>query len=208
MSQQKRQAIAQRHQRIIDAARELAEHEGWAAVTTRRLSQLVGYSQPVLYTHFRSMQEVMDAVAIDGFATLAQHINAATEQVAPGRAAVAAALHSYAEFAAAQPAVFNAMFRTSKGLTFGAKAAAQQRAAFRGFERVIAPVAQQRGLGDSELVAEVIWAAIHGLSELGEAGRLRPAAAGDRLRLLTDLVTGGEVRPPEAATEPTGPSLI
>ena len=39
---------ATRRQLIITTARTLAEAEGWDAVTTRRLSTEIEYSQPVL----------------------------------------------------------------------------------------------------------------------------------------------------------------
>jgi len=45
----------------------LAEAEGWDAVTTRRLSSQIEYSQPVLYKHFTEMEQIADAIAIDGF---------------------------------------------------------------------------------------------------------------------------------------------
>jgi AcrR family transcriptional regulator len=41
---------AGRHRLIVSAARELAETEGWDAVTTRRLADRIEYSQPVLYS--------------------------------------------------------------------------------------------------------------------------------------------------------------
>ena len=44
---------AERYELILAAARELAEAEGWDAVTTRRLAGLIDYSQPVLYSHFK-----------------------------------------------------------------------------------------------------------------------------------------------------------
>ena len=43
---------AERRQQILDAARSVAEAEGWAAVTSRRLADVIGYTQPVLYAHF------------------------------------------------------------------------------------------------------------------------------------------------------------
>ena len=57
---------AERHQAIIAAARELAEAEGWDAVTTRRLAERVEYSQPVLYSHFDGRDAIVRAVAIQG----------------------------------------------------------------------------------------------------------------------------------------------
>src|SRR6478672_1548091 len=50
--QRRERELAQRRQLIIESARELAEAEGWSAVTTRRLADKIEYSQPVLYQHF------------------------------------------------------------------------------------------------------------------------------------------------------------
>ena len=78
-------AIADRREReraahrqlIVSTARTLAEAEGWDAVTTRRLSTEIEYSQPVLYKHFAGMDQIVDAVALDGFAELAEEVRAA-----------------------------------------------------------------------------------------------------------------------------------
>jgi AcrR family transcriptional regulator len=59
-----------RRRLIITTARKLVEAEGWDAVTTRRLSTEIEYSQPVLYKHFTGMEQVADAIAIDGFVEL------------------------------------------------------------------------------------------------------------------------------------------
>jgi AcrR family transcriptional regulator len=48
---------AARRRLIITTARKLAEAEGWDAVTTRRLSTEIEYSQPVLYKHFTGMEK-------------------------------------------------------------------------------------------------------------------------------------------------------
>src|SRR6201997_1645278 len=68
---------AARRQLIAETARKLAEHEGWDAVTTRRLSTEIEYSQPVLYKHFASMEEIVEAVALEGFSELAETLGAA-----------------------------------------------------------------------------------------------------------------------------------
>src|SRR5882672_10077631 len=69
-------ARVERERLIVTAARELAEAEGWDAVTTRRLADRVEYSQPVLYSHFKGMGAIMAAVALDGFAELAASLGA------------------------------------------------------------------------------------------------------------------------------------
>src|ERR1700760_3272283 len=61
----------QRHELIVRTARDLAEAEGWDAVTTRRLADSIEYSQPVLYSHFENRDAIVAAVAVEGFAELA-----------------------------------------------------------------------------------------------------------------------------------------
>ena len=41
-------------------------------MTTRRLSTEIEYSQPVLYKHFASMEDIVEAVALEGFGELAE----------------------------------------------------------------------------------------------------------------------------------------
>ena len=65
------QRVAERRQQILDAARAMAEADGWTAVTSRRLADAIGYTQPVLYGHFPGGKtEIMRTVALAGFAEL------------------------------------------------------------------------------------------------------------------------------------------
>ena len=68
---------AARRRLIVATARRLAEAEGWEAVTTRRLSAEIEYSQPVLYKHFTGLEQIAEAVAIDGFGELGDATRAA-----------------------------------------------------------------------------------------------------------------------------------
>ncbi|MFF1410781.1 TetR/AcrR family transcriptional regulator [Streptomyces sp. NPDC058289] len=49
--------------RIIEAAGALVDGEGLEAVSTRRLAAALGVSGPSLYNHFRTKDEILDAVA-------------------------------------------------------------------------------------------------------------------------------------------------
>ncbi|GLX53564.1 TetR family transcriptional regulator [Streptomyces hygroscopicus subsp. hygroscopicus] len=49
--------------RIVRTARELVDREGLAAVSTRRLAAELGVSGPSLYNHFRTKDEILEAVA-------------------------------------------------------------------------------------------------------------------------------------------------
>src|SRR5258708_38810972 len=89
------QRIAGRRQQILDAARGIAEAGGWTAVTSRRLADAIGYTQPVLYGHFPGGKtEIMRTVALAGFAELAAATQAAMAgKTGPQAGAAGADLH-------------------------------------------------------------------------------------------------------------------
>ncbi len=61
VQERKQRERAERERLIVATARELAEQQGWDAVTTRRLAERIEYSQPVLYSHFRGKREIIGA---------------------------------------------------------------------------------------------------------------------------------------------------
>lgn len=109
---------AERERLIITAARELAESEGWDAVTTRRLAEEIEYSQPVLYSHFKGKDAIMAAVAMEGFADLAAELRAARASATDPRQAIADVAAAYMAFAEQRSALYDAMFTHTVDLTF------------------------------------------------------------------------------------------
>ncbi|MBB4935545.1 AcrR family transcriptional regulator [Lipingzhangella halophila] len=171
-----------RHQLIVTAARNLAETEGWDAVTTRRLAERIEYSQPVLYSHFSGKTAIVRAVALEGFAELAATLRAGRSGVEEPEQALTAIVRAYTEFADANPALYDAMFTLDTDLPFGRDDTPPPlRAAFTELFQVAAPLAQG---SDAETFTEVAWSAIHGLVSLSRSGRLRPEQSERRLELL------------------------
>ncbi|MEU7615319.1 TetR/AcrR family transcriptional regulator [Micromonospora rifamycinica] len=184
-----RERIARR--RLITAtARTVAENEGWDAVTTRRLSAEIEYSQPVLYKHFRSMEEIVDAVALEGFAELAETLGEARRgSPTPGDeiGRVAAAFSGFAE---RNPALYDAMFTRPTRLRFGTQETPTPLVA--AFGELRAAVATIATAHDVDTLTEVVWASLHGLAILGRSGRLRPGHSVDRIEVLVaQLRTAG-----------------
>jgi AcrR family transcriptional regulator len=180
---------AEREQLIITAARELAETEGWDAVTTRRLAAVIEYSQPVLYSHFKGKDAIMAAVAVQGFAEMAGELRAARTAATAPREALAAVGEAYTAFARRRPALYDAMFTHSVGLPFATpEAPAALRDAFGELLRAVEPVA---GPGDApDLLTETYWAGLHGLVTLMRSGRLPEEAHDRRLALLIGRFAG------------------
>lgn len=166
---------------ILGAARSLAEDEGWAAVTTRRLATEIEYSQPVIYKHFASLNDLTAAVALEGFDELSVLLRDAREE-SPSASAAEAVVRAYLSFAEDNPALYEAMFSRETALAFGDPDAPSPMAeAFSQFARAVSPAA---GSDDVATFAEVLWAALHGLVLLTKDGRLREEHAGDRLAVL------------------------
>jgi AcrR family transcriptional regulator len=178
---------AARRELIITTARTLAEAEGWDAVTTRRLSTEIEYSQPVLYKHFAGMEQIADAIAVDGFGELAEVIRAARSEAGAASDALTRIAHAYLDFARDNPAVYDAMFTRATALRFASEDTPPQlTAAFAELRQAVGLVADEQ---DVDALTEVFFAALHGLVSLSRAGRLRPGYDSDRLQLLVNQFT-------------------
>ena len=171
---------AARRQLIVDTARQVAEAEGWDAVTTRRLSTEIEYSQPVLYKHFSGMDAVAAAVAIDGFAELAGQLRAARTDAQTPNEALTRMARAYLDFARDNPAVYDAMFTGRTTLRFAQEDTPPELvAAFGELRQAISAMTD-----DADTLTEVFWAALHGLTSLTRGGRLRPDYGRERVDAL------------------------
>jgi AcrR family transcriptional regulator len=177
-SEARARRTAERRQQILDAAREAAEAGGWAAVTSRRLAVAIGYTQPVLYAHFPGGKaEIMRTVALAGFTELAAATRATVGRK-HGARAVTAVANVYLDFAAAHPSLYEAMFQLPIDARFAqADAEVELRS---GFDALAAALGDN---GDGT-ATEVFWSALHGMSLLERAGRMRPEHRKNRVAEL------------------------
>ena len=176
--------IAQRHNLIVSTARQLAEQEGWQTVTTRKLADSIEYSQPVLYSHFKNKDEIIRAVAIQGFTELAELQRRTRESADTPEEAIHLLFHAYGRFAAENPRLYEAMFVHPTNLLFAAEDTPEElHGAFQEFHSAIAAVAHGR---DAEVLTEITWASLHGLATLSATHRLRPEQSEARLSMLIE----------------------
>ena len=185
VKERKERERAQRERLIVATARELAEEQGWDAVTTRRLAERIEYSQPVLYSHFRGKREIIGAVARQGAAEMAGAVRTATAAAEGTRERVAALARAYLAFADRNPAVYDALFHLDGGLAFAQEDTPDElKDAFAALLETLAEVA-----GDGVhpgLFTETFWASLHGLATLTRARRLPPEDTERRIELLVD----------------------
>jgi AcrR family transcriptional regulator len=176
-----------RRRLIVRTARELAEAEGWDAVTTRRLAEKVEYSQPVLYSHFSNMDAIADAVALEGIEELAAQLSKARTSAPSPVDAVRRIADGYLTFAAQHPALYEAMFVRRTDLSFGTdESPAPLIAAFEEIQQAVEPFTRD-GV-DLETLTEVFWSSLHGQATLNRNARLRPDHLHARAEILVGLL--------------------
>ncbi|WP_045561415.1 TetR/AcrR family transcriptional regulator [Streptomyces sp. FxanaA7] len=185
VQERKERERAGRERLIVTTARELAEQQGWDAVTTRRLAERIEYSQPVLYSHFRGKREIIGAVALEGAAEMAAALRAAASAADGPRTRVTALARVYLDFAERNPAVYDAMFQLDGGLAFAQEDPPEPlKDAFAALLENLSEVAGE-GVHPA-LFTEMFWAALHGLATLTRARRLPPEDTERRVELLVD----------------------
>ena len=165
----------------MECAASIAEREGWVAVTTRRLADEIEYSPPVLYGHFRQGRAgIVNAVAVRGFRRLADKLEASVKAV-PGDP-VRAVADAYLDFAEQNPATYQAMFSMPITAEFAQQSTPDElKDGFAVFEQAVGPGP------DSGTRAEVLWAALHGLSTLTRDGRMPPELRKQRVECLVHM---------------------
>ena len=160
---------AEVRQAILDAARTLFVEKGYEAVTMREIAKRIEYSPTAIYLHFRDKKAVMDAICDQDFLALAKKFGKIAEIADPLERLRAAGL-AYADFAMKHPNHYRLMFMTQHPAHSPEDSAIEvgnrDQDAY-AFVLWTATEAIEKGrlrkeLDDPELVAQIVWSAIHG----------------------------------------------
>jgi Tetracyclin repressor-like, C-terminal domain len=128
-----------------------------------------------------------EAVAIDGFGELAEVLSCARRGRRTPKATLKRIAHAYIEFADKNPALYDAMLIRATTLRFAeADTPPELSNAFRELRQAVTEIADRQ---DVDTLAEVLWAALHGLVTLTRGGRLRPGQHSARVELLINQFT-------------------
>jgi AcrR family transcriptional regulator len=194
--------------KILDAARELFVSEGYEAVSMRKVAQKIEYSPTAIYSYFKDKESLLRELCESDFMTLAlefQHLIAMDDPIQRLRAGARA----YVDFAHRFPNHYRLMFMTPLPVQKHGDEALQRRGnpevdAY-AFLRVGVMLAMEAGrlrpdLQDTDLVAQTLWAGIHGVMSLHIAKcstddwvDWRPLE--DRVEQMVDALMTGLARP-------------
>ncbi len=183
---------------ILDQASQLLAASGPEALTMRKLSQCIGASTIVLYTHFRDKQAILDELYVEGFERLRSDL----AQVAPGDDPLKHVMdlgRAYRRSAVDNPTYYQIMFtRCVPGFDPSAHSRELSKQAFailaravqRCMDAGVAPV------GDAAQVAHTLWGTLHGLISLELFGYMPPSIAGEaRLEHALQIMRDGLCHP-------------
>jgi len=196
---------------ILDAARELFAKRGYEAVTMREIARRIEYSATALYIHFADKETLMRELCRQDFAAFAQGFIDQVASTGDPIARLARAGLVYLEFAEHYPEHYRLMFMSDTPPT-PPEAGEREDPARNAYVFLHALVSElmrnellRSELTDIDLVAQTIWATVHGAASLEVTQRkaeqwldFRPR--NERFAAALEMGARSIARDPEAAS--------
>ncbi len=104
--------IKPRQLEIMESAGQLMTESGYAALTTKRLAERMGFSEPALYRHFKSKEEILTTMLTHLAQSMDERLTAVSEQVSDPAERVEAMFESHFSFFIENPHYLMAIFAT------------------------------------------------------------------------------------------------
>jgi AcrR family transcriptional regulator len=163
---------ASRRGEIMAAAKRLFAEEGYESATMRRIATAVGVSGAALYVYFPDKEAILFAIAEETFAELLAALEASQRVTGDPLHRFRAGLMTYIAFGRARPDEYRLTFqRKMMSRPAPGRKCADIEAADRSFGILEHGVAELMDAGifqrrPSVLVAEALWACLHGVTAL------------------------------------------
>jgi AcrR family transcriptional regulator len=176
---------------LLKAAFQLIGKIGSEGLTLREVARRAGVSHNAPYRHFKSKEDLVAALATEAFRQLHQFLIDATALADPaGR--LGAAGRAYLRFGLANRSRFHVMFHSA----FDRESFPEYVAAYRDVLSLLSEMMHARSDLNPKKIAigeELIWASVHGITELGIAQRLRYGKV-EELEELVDVAVASLFR--------------
>ncbi len=160
---------------LLDTAVRVVEKEGVSALTMQALSRRAGVSSAAPYHHFENREQLLAAIALQGFELLAAEMqHSANEVGADAKAHLEGLGRGYVRFALAHRGHFRIMFRPELKTQLSPEQHQAASESFTMLQRAIGRC-QTEGLappGDPSALVLLAWSAVHGASTLWIDGSL------------------------------------
>lgn len=159
---------------LIDAAAALIGEVGPRAFTLREVARRAGVSHNAPYRHFTSKDELLAAVAEEGFARLAVAMQKAMTKTSSARERLVMCGCGYVEFALRWPQHFLVMFDLPPSLRAYCRKRRIGEDAFKVLLGCISAAQQSGELPSGEVLPQawMAWSLVHGIAKLAISGNL------------------------------------
>lgn len=164
---------------ILNAARDLFVRQGYEAVTMRAVAAAVEYTPGALYAHFKDKADLVRALCINDFSAFNSFLYSLHDAVADPVARICKMGRGYLHFAATHPRQYEFMFLTKLPADVSADVERVEREenpenpenggyAFlvRCVKEAIDAGLVREDLKNEWLVAQLLWAGLHGISAI------------------------------------------
>ena len=159
---------------LLDTAVRVVEKEGVAALSLHALTRRAGVSSAAPYYHFENREQLLAAIAIEGFELLTTEMKRSAAGSIGGLRYLEGLGRGYIRFALAHRGHFRVMFRPELREHLVASQRPEIRESFELLERAVAQ-AQAEGFappGDPRPLVLLAWSSVHGASTLWVDGSL------------------------------------
>lgn len=162
---------------LLDRAMTVLQDRGSGALSLRELARDVGVSHTAPARHFADRQQLLDAVAVEGFRQLGAELRDAISAASEPSVQASLAAHAYTTFAIEKANVVDVMFRHEAGrdgAAIGQSAVAAFEPLLHLFQRA------ERGFvkgGDAVASAMLFLATLQGVAALMHCGVVPPETA-------------------------------
>ena len=191
MSRGKRRPVAGREE-ILSEARAIGVREGWKAVTIRSVAQKLGYASPLLYEHFRDKEDLLTQIAVDALGQLEARL---TDKLpSDHRAAVVNMVERYWTFMLEHAQLYR-LVNGMDGVPIDKTVVGQSAQSLcKVVANAVRPLlGKNAGEADGQILADELWALLHGMSAL-YMDRVAPFDLARVTSAVMTLIQGARVR--------------
>jgi len=159
---------------LLDAALALIANSGPQGFTLREVARRAAVSHNAPYRHFKDKDELLAAVATEGFDKLTNRMRRAMSRATTPLSRFQQCGRGYVGFALASPQHFTVMFDVRENSAASAQLAAAGARAFATLLGVVEECRAARAIAvkDAPSAALLAWSLVHGIAKLAVAGRL------------------------------------
>lgn len=179
--------------RLLAAAEGLFARDGVAAVSMRRIAEMLGCSAATPYRYFADKDEILASVRAAAFDRFAEALEIAFAAKGSAMERSAAVGRAYWDFAMREPDAYRLMFDLQQPgeRDYPELKRARDRAERTMSAHVQAMIDDGWIQGDAREIGRVVWSGVHGIVVLKLAGRFGEAEAFDLFRVMTRLLFQG-----------------